>query len=98
MKKRNNVSEVTRRRRRPGDKEKLVITYSDWSLSVTWGLSTKELFVFLWEVVPTIIETLISKIEDEDGGKFMKILLLTLIDWKVKDLLPDLEDDSDDDD
>lgn len=98
MKKRNNVLEVTKRKKKSDDKEELVITYSDWCLSAVGGLSPKELFVFLWEAFPSIIETLISKIEDDEWGKYMKIMLLSIIKSKFEDLLSELEDDSDDDD
>lgn len=93
-----NKSEIIRRKRRSDDKDELVITVADWKTSAVGNISASELIAFLWWWIPKLIEDLISNIDDEDGWKYMRIMLLSFIKSKVDDLLDNEDDDSDDDD
>lgn len=89
---------IIRREKKPDDKEELVITVGKWKTTAEWWLSPAELFAFLWWWLPELIERLVGKIDDEDGWKYMKIMVLTFIKDKVDDLLSEFNNDSDDDD
>lgn len=90
--------QVVRRKKKPGEESKLVITVANWMTEAVWWLSPLDLFAFLWGWLPALIESLVTTISDDDWWKIVRPVILHMIKEKVDGLLEKARDDSDDDD
>lgn len=88
---------VERRKSKKNEKNELIITVKDWATQAIGSLSPEELIAFLWGEVPKLLISLISKIDDEDWGIYMKRLICRAIISDLEHFLDDMETEEDDD-